>query len=102
MTCATGFDLAVKGIDPRLSIHDLRCVPGPTHTNVIFDCVRPVGCPLSAAELRERVSELVRERYPRAVCKIDRRRVPAVPAPVTTDLTEGTGGSVKPLSPLSS
>ncbi len=63
-------DLAVKGIDPRLSIHDLRCVPGPTHTNVIFDCVRPVGCPLSAAELRERVSELVRERYPRAVCKI--------------------------------
>ena len=63
-------DLTVKGIDPRLSIHDLRCVPGPTHTNVIFDCVRPVGCPLSATELRERVSELVRERYPRAVCKI--------------------------------
>ena len=27
-------------IDSRLSIHDLRCVPGPTHTNVIFD-VRP-------------------------------------------------------------
>lgn len=63
-------DLAVKGIDPRLSIHDLRCVPGPTHTNVIFDCVRPAGCELSAAELRRRVSELVCERYPRAVCKI--------------------------------
>ena len=63
-------DLTVKGIDERLSIHDLRCVPGPTHTNVIFDCVRPAGCALSAAELRERVAELVRERYPHAVCKI--------------------------------
>ena len=63
-------DLTVKGIDERLSIHDLRCVPGPTHTNVIFDCVRPAGCELSAAELRERVAELVRERYPHAVCKI--------------------------------
>ena len=63
-------DLAVKGIDPRISIHDLRCVPGPTHTNVIFDCVRPTGLALSASELRERVAGLVRERYPRAVCKI--------------------------------
>ena len=63
-------DLTVKGIDERLSIHDLRCVPGPTHTNVIFDCVRPAGCALSAAELRERVAELVRERYPHAICKI--------------------------------
>ena len=63
-------DLTVKGIDERLSIHDLRCVPGPTRTNVIFDCVRPAGCALSAAELRERVAELVRERYPHAVCKI--------------------------------
>lgn len=63
-------DLTVKGIDPRISIHDLRCVPGPTHTNVIFDCVRPAGLSLTASELRERVSELVRERYPRAICKI--------------------------------
>lgn len=63
-------DLAVKDIDERLSIHDLRCVPGPTHTNVIFDCVRPTDCALSAFELRARVSELVQDHYPRAVCKI--------------------------------
>lgn len=63
-------DLAVKEIDGRLSIHDLRCVPGPTHTNVIFDCVRPVDCPLSPAELRERISAAVRGHYPKAVCKI--------------------------------
>lgn len=63
-------DLAVKDIDERLSIHDLRCVPGPTHTNVIFDCVRPTDCALSASELRARVSELVQDHYLRAVCKI--------------------------------
>ena len=45
-------------------------MPGPTHTNVIFDCVRPAGFGLSATELRERISALVRERYPRAICKI--------------------------------
>lgn len=30
-------------IDPELSIHDLRIVPGPTHTNVLFDLVLPAG-----------------------------------------------------------
>lgn len=63
-------DLAVKSIDERLSIHDLRCVPGPTHTNVIFDCVRPVGFGMGSSELRRRISELVTQRYPQAVCKI--------------------------------
>ena len=63
-------DLAVKSIDERLSIHDLRCVPGPTHTNVIFDCVRPAGFGMGSSELRRRISELVTQRYPQAVCKI--------------------------------
>ena len=61
---------AVKDIAPGLSIHDLRRVPGPTHTNVIFDLVRPAECPLSAAELKRRVSKLVCGRWPEAVCKI--------------------------------
>ncbi len=63
-------DRAVKDIDPRLSIHDLRTVPGPTHTNVLFDCVRPSRFELTDAELKERVSAIVVERYPQAVCKI--------------------------------
>ena len=41
-------------IDGRLSIHDLRCVPGPTHTNVIFDCVRPSDLAMSAEDLSAR------------------------------------------------
>ena len=30
-----------KVFEPEISIHDLRMVPGPSHTNVIFDAVRP-------------------------------------------------------------
>lgn len=63
-------DLAVKEIDPGLSIHDLRHVPGPSHATITFDCVRSARCELSSTELRRRVSELVEKRYPRSVCKI--------------------------------
>ena len=63
-------DARVKDIDPRLSVHDLRCVPGYTHTNVIFDLVRPRLFAMSDEELIERVSAYVRERQPDAVCKV--------------------------------
>ena len=32
-----------RQLDPRLSIHDLRIVPGDSHTNVLFDLVFPAG-----------------------------------------------------------
>ena len=60
----------VKSIDPQLSIHDLRTVPGPTHANVIFDCVKPADFALSDDELKERISELVVKKHPKAICKI--------------------------------
>ena len=60
----------VKTIDSRITIHDLRIVPGPTHTNVIFDCVRPADLPLSEQELRKQVSHLVTERFPECICVI--------------------------------
>ena len=31
----------VQELEPLANIHDLRIVPGPTHTNVIFDCAVP-------------------------------------------------------------
>ena len=31
----------VKQLEPKASVHDVRTVPGPTHTNVIFDCAVP-------------------------------------------------------------
>ncbi len=30
-------------VDPGLSLHDFRMVPGENHTNLIFDCVLPAG-----------------------------------------------------------
>ncbi len=63
-------DTLVRSIDDRLSIHDLRTVPGPTHTNVIFDCLKPPDFTLSDSELKSRISNLVQSRFPDAVCKI--------------------------------
>ena len=51
----------VKTIDPRLTIHDFRIVPGPTHTNLIFDTVVPYDVKLSADEVRRRIGALVQE-----------------------------------------
>ena len=61
---------AVKIIDPRVSIHDLRTVPGPTHTNVIFDCVRPADLGMSESQLKRRITDIVRSHYPKTICKI--------------------------------
>ncbi len=46
----------VEKIDESLSIHDLRAVVGPTHTNLVFDCVVPHDFKMSNKELRERIS----------------------------------------------
>ncbi len=63
-------------IDSRLSIHDLRCVPGPTHTNVIFDCVRPSDLDMDADELKHALAQRVESEYPQVDCKdYDRRRL---------------------------
>ena len=35
----------VKTVDPRITIHDFRMVPGPSHTNLIFDAIVPLTCP---------------------------------------------------------
>lgn len=35
------------------NLHDLRVVPGPTHTNIIFDIVMSPKCEKSHAEIRE-------------------------------------------------
>ena len=59
-----------REIDPRITVHDVRCVPGPTHTNILFDCVRPTDLPLSPSELRERMTMLVQGHYPRSIAKI--------------------------------
>lgn len=63
-------DAMAKSLDGEASIHDLRCVPGPTHTNVIFDCLHPVECALSSDEFKRKLGDMVIEAYPDAVPKI--------------------------------
>ncbi len=60
----------VRSIDPALSIHDLRLVTGPTHTNVIFDCVIPHEFHMTEAALKEEINRLVRIRHPEYYCVI--------------------------------
>ena len=42
----------LKTVGEGITIHDLRMVPGQSHTNVIFDVVRPYDCSLSEDELK--------------------------------------------------
>lgn len=53
-------DKAVKEIDHRLSIHDLRVVPGTTHTNIVFDCVKPHEVDIQPKELIKLINEKVK------------------------------------------
>lgn len=61
---------AVKTIDERLSIHDLRVVPGTTHTNIVFDCLRPYGVDIRSRELVRLINEKVKEIDPKYNCVI--------------------------------
>lgn len=47
----------LDGIDPGLKMHDFRIVPGPTHTNVIFDIVVPFKYSMQDAELKAAISD---------------------------------------------
>ena len=60
----------VTGIDPQLSIHDLRMVPGTTHTTLVFDCVVPPGYPMSSAALCDRICSEIAASRPDIRCAI--------------------------------
>lgn len=45
----------VRLIDPEITIHDFRMVPGPTRTKVLFDAVVPYQCALSDQEVKSRI-----------------------------------------------
>ena len=48
-------------ISPELSLHDFRVVPGPTHTNLIFDVVVPFDLKLKEDEITEKLNSAVSE-----------------------------------------
>ena len=66
----------VKGLDERLTLHDFRMVDGPSHTNLIFDVVAPVGFRLDDEELVKEIftntKKKLGERY-FTVIKVDKK-----------------------------
>ena len=61
----------VRRIDPAITIHDFRVVPGKTHTNVIFDAVVPASLPMSEEAVAERIRLLVADAYPNHYAVVD-------------------------------
>jgi cation diffusion facilitator family transporter len=64
----------VKEIDPEIRIHDFRVVPGPTHSNLIFDALIPVSCKETDRQMEEKIENLVHNTWEKyyAVVDIDR------------------------------
>lgn len=54
----------IAGIDDVLSVHDFRMVPGPSHTNLIFDVVIPCGLSKAPDEVRQEICQAVEEKMP--------------------------------------
>ena len=51
----------VQTVDPRITIHDFRMVPGPTHTNLIFDAIVPFDLPMDGGEAEQAIRAKVRQ-----------------------------------------
>lgn len=60
----------ITPLDGVNSIHDLRIVPGTTHTNVIFDVVLGNDCKLAEREIKEQLNRCVKELNPAYFIKI--------------------------------
>lgn len=68
---------AAKEFDERLSIHEVRLVPGNESSNVIFDCVKPAGFKSSDGEISSYLQKRVAEWNPcyRCVIKVEQSYV---------------------------
>lgn len=61
------YEVIVKTIHPITginSIHDLRIVPGKTHTNIIFDAVLTPECKMTEEEIRMMIENRIQEINP--------------------------------------
>lgn len=49
----------IKDMEGVLNLHDFRIVPGPTHTNFIFDLVLAASCKMTQNEIKQKLQEYV-------------------------------------------
>ncbi len=66
-----------RDISEDIKIHDFRVVPGPSHTNLIFDAAVPVDFKISDSKLEAMIKETVSSSFSHcfAVVNIDRTAV---------------------------
>ena len=57
-----------RDIDPKMTIHDLRIVPGKLRVNVVFDCIVPFDVKLSEAEIQRWIASEMEKEYPGYCC----------------------------------
>ena len=57
-----------RQLDPQLSVHDLRIVPGDTHTNVLFDLAFPAGYAGDKDQMLAEMCKFVTEQDPKYSC----------------------------------
>ena len=60
----------LRQLDPALSLHDLRIVPGDTHTNVLFDLEFPAGYTGNKDEMLAAMCQFVHEQDPKYSCVV--------------------------------
>lgn len=61
---------AYKPVDGVENIHDFRIVPGPTHTNIIFDAVLSLDCKYSENEVKEIAEKAVADNFNDNYCLV--------------------------------
>lgn len=59
-----------RQLDPQLSVHDLRIVPGETHTNVLFDLAFPAGYAGDKDQMLAAMCQFVTEQDPKYSCVV--------------------------------
>ena len=47
----------LQQLDPKLSMHDLRLVPGKNHMNLFFDVIVPFKCKYKNAEIQKAIED---------------------------------------------
>ena len=60
----------LKEINPSLQAHDIRMVPGVTHTNLIFDVVKPFDYKKTDDELIKEIQSSVLKKCQNVFCVI--------------------------------
>ena len=70
-----------RQLDPQISVHDLRVVPGDSHTNVLFDLVFPAGYTGDKDQMLAEMCRFVTEQDPKYSCvvKVEQSYASALP-----------------------